>query len=74
MSMLIVVVVACACSTAINGVYLDTLEAGWTVEGNVFDTMEVGVFIAGGRQNRVASNSKHTRNLVCNCLRCVDLL
>ena len=43
-------------ATAINGVYLDTLEAGWVVENNVFSSMEVGVFIAGGRQNTVTGN------------------
>ena len=44
-------------ATAINGVYLDTLEAGWVVEDNTFSSMEVGVFIAGGRQNAVTGNS-----------------
>jgi hypothetical protein len=47
--------------TAISGVYLDTLEAGWTIENNHFDSMDVGVFVAGGRQNTI------TRNAFINC-------
>ena len=42
--------------TPVSGVYLDTLEAGWLVEGNAFDSMGSGVFLAGGRQNVVRSN------------------
>jgi hypothetical protein len=37
-------------ATATSGVYLDTVEAGWVVQENEFQSMELGVFMAGSAQ------------------------
>ena len=39
-----------------NGIYLDDMESGWTIEDNVFEDIRICVFVGGGRQNRVLRN------------------
>lgn len=38
------------------GVYLDDQYSGTTVDGNIFENMELGVAIGGGRNNEVINN------------------
>lgn len=38
------------------GVYLDDQYSGTTVDGNVFENMELGVAIGGGRNNEIINN------------------
>lgn len=41
----------------INSVYLDDFASGTTVVGNVFQSVDVGVLIGGGRDNTVQNNA-----------------
>ena len=43
-------------NTSVNGIYLDDMESGWTIEDNVFEDIRICVFIGGGRQNLVLRN------------------
>lgn len=43
--------------TSVNGIYLDDMEAGWTIEDNYFESIHDCMFIGGGRQNTVRANT-----------------
>jgi parallel beta-helix repeat protein len=44
-------------STSLNGIYLDDMESGWTIEDNQFESIHMCMFIGGGRQNVVRGNT-----------------
>jgi len=49
---------AMAQATSVNGIYLDDMESGWTVEDNYFETAGSRcMFIGGGRQIAVRNNT-----------------
>lgn len=49
---------AIAQAVSVNGIYLDDMESGWTVEGNLFQSAGTRcMFIGGGRQTIVRNNT-----------------
>jgi len=52
-------------ATSVNGIYLDDMESGWTIEDNTFESAGSRcMFIGGGRQNTVRNNSA-TATMAC---------
>ena len=39
------------------GIYLDDMTAGYTIVGNTFVDLQIGIYIGGGRDLTVASNT-----------------